>query len=68
MEGNVHMEDKLIAIFNFKQACSYINCGVQPVRLEYGKKGDLIFYFRESETKEVWERWKRKEDMLGAKE
>ena len=57
-------DEELIAIFNFKQACSYINYGVQPVKLEYGKKGDLIFYFLKSETKEVWERWKRKENML----
>lgn len=58
------MKDKIIAIFNFKQACAYIKNGIQPVRLEYGKKGDLIFYFRINETKEVWEKWKRRDNMF----
>lgn len=56
--------DELIVIYNFKQACAYINNGIQPVYLEYGKKGDLAFYFKKDETKDVWERWKRKENML----
>lgn len=56
--------DKTIAIINFKQACAYIKNGVQPIRLEYGKKGDLIFYFLQEETKEVWEKWKHKENMF----
>ncbi len=56
--------DKLIVIYNFKQACAYIKNGVQPVYLEYGKKGDLAFYFKLEDTKEVWDRWKNKEDMF----
>ena len=58
------MDKNLIAIYNFKQACAYIKNGVQPVYLEYGKKGDLIFYFNAEDTKEVWEHWKNKEDMF----
>ena len=56
--------DKIIAIYNFKQACSYIKQGVKPVDLEYGKKGDLIFYFKQEDTKEVWEKWKNHENLL----
>lgn len=58
------MDNKLIAIYNFKQACAYIKNGVQPVHLEYGKKGDLIFYFRLEDTREVWDKWKSGEDMF----
>ena len=54
----------IIAIFNFKQACAYIKNGVKPVNIEYGKKGDLIFYFNITDTKEVWKRWKNREDMF----
>lgn len=50
--------ENLIAIYNFKQACAYVKNGLQPVRLEYGKKGDLIFYFDKESTKELWELWK----------
>lgn len=50
--------ENLIAIYNFKQACAYIKNGLQPVHLEYGKKGDLIFYFDKESTKELWELWK----------
>ena len=57
--------ENLIRIYNFKQACAYIKHGVKPVDLEYGKKGDLIFIFKEEDTKEVWNRWKNHEDMLG---
>lgn len=64
MEGAKAMNERIIAIFNFKQACAYVKNGVQPIRLEYGKKGDLIFYFRLEDTKEVWEKWKRGDDMF----
>lgn len=39
------MDNKLIAIYNFKQACAYIKNGVQPVHLEYGKKRRFDFLF-----------------------
>lgn len=28
------MNERTIAIFNFKQACAYVKNGVQPIRLE----------------------------------
>ena len=58
------MNENLIRIVNFKQACAYIKHGVKPVDVEYGKKGDLIFYFDIDDTKEIWERWKAHEDLL----
>lgn len=57
-------DNKMIVIYNFKQACAYIKNNVQPVKVKYGKKGDLAFYFNLEDTKEVWEKWKNKEDMF----
>ena len=34
MEGAKAMNERTIAIFNFKQACAYVKNGVQPIRLE----------------------------------
>lgn len=51
-------EQDIIAIYNFKQACAYIKNGVQPIYLEYGNKGDLIFYFKKDMCQEAWEKWK----------
>ena len=53
--------EKTVTIVNFKQACAYIREGVQPIKLEYNNKGRMVFIFKEEDTKEIWERWKRHE-------
>ncbi len=57
--------DRLIRVANFKQACAYVDNGVQPKELVYDReRGRMIFLFEESKTKEVWERWKRHEIVI----
>ena len=53
--------EKMIRIVNFKQACAYIRAGVQPIKLEYNEKGRMVFIFREEDTTEIWNLWKRHE-------
>lgn len=55
------MEQNIIAIVNFKQACAYIKNGVKPVDIEYNNEGRLIFFFVDKDTKILWEKWKRHE-------
>lgn len=54
------MRDKIISILNFKQACAYIKNGVKPIDVEYNN-GKIVFLFKEEDTKEVWEKWKKYE-------
>ena len=52
-------EEKLIRIANFKQACAYVDSGLQPKRLIYDRERKrMIFLFAESETNPIWEKWK----------
>lgn len=48
-----------IRVVNFKQACAYVSCGVQPHHLEYDKEhGRMVFVFAIADTEEVWKKWK----------
>lgn len=70
MGDNYNLEVSLlndtVRIYNFKQACAYIKCGIKPIDIEYGKKGDLIFTFDKEETKPIWELWKHHKIDLSA--
>ena len=50
--------EKLIFITNYRQACAYISDGIQPIRLEYNlNTKTLVFIFKQSDTKNVWQKW-----------
>lgn len=52
-----------IRIRNHKQACAYVNNGVQPIRLEY-VNGRMVYIFIEADTKNIWKRWLAHEELL----
>ena len=50
---------KTVKIVNYLQAAMYIKHGVKPIDMDYTNK--IVFIFDAENTKEVWEKWKRKE-------
>ena len=56
------MENDIVKIGNFRQACAYISDGVKPIDIYYNKTGHTMFFiFKKEDTQEVWEKWKRGE-------
>lgn len=48
----------VVQIVNYKQASYYISKGVKPIDILYTSK--IVFIFKVSDTKEVWNDWKTK--------
>ncbi|HLR71637.1 MAG TPA: hypothetical protein VK085_09420 [Pseudogracilibacillus sp.] len=59
-ELNKHYADKeLCKLCNIKQIVFYASNGVQPLMIEEGYGGKLIAFYLITDTKDVWEKWKR---------
>lgn len=63
----MNKENKLVAVYSYRQACCYIAEGYKPKDLEY-KNMRLIFYFDKEETAMVFKKWKNKEYYVSSKD
>lgn len=53
---------EVIKIRNPLQVTAYMSDGVKPIDMYYDRRTKrLVYVFCKEDTKEVWEKWKRKE-------
>ncbi|MEG1353680.1 MAG: hypothetical protein RR255_00150 [Bacilli bacterium] len=51
------MKENEIKIVNFKQVKVYLTYGYQPIRIEIGFKGKLVFVYDKAETESIFYRF-----------
>lgn len=52
--------EEFVYLYNMKQVANYMYEGVMPVDIVKNKDGKIKFVFRQSDTTEVWDKWKSK--------
>ena len=52
------INDNEIIIVNGYQVNFYVECGLQPLRLEVGEGNKTLYVYDIEQTKEAWKKWK----------